>query len=804
MKLVSFIYILLICVINLNANTSANLSGTVYYKYSGKPVSEAKIFVRELQKTINADQDGHYSFNLNRGDYTLIASTGDVSSYPKTISVDKTKKVDLAIDTMITKFDDIIVEEKKSNRFGMSNLLPVDGAAIYAGRKSEALYLDNITANLASNNARQVFSKFSGLNIWENDASGIQLNIGGRGLSPNRVSNFNTRQNGYDIAADALGYPESYYTPPMEALEKIELVRGAASLQYGTQFGGFLNFKLKDGSKLKPVDIITRQSISSYDNFNSFNSIGGTYDNMNYYTFLQYKKGNDFRPNSDYNALTFYIKNAYKITEDLSVTAEFTHMNYLSKQSGGLTDAMFYSNPDQSVRNRNWFSVDWNIMAAIIDYKLSSSVKINSRTFYLDANRDALGYMVRPDRADPNEDRDLLKGTFENLGNESRLLFTYSLEDGLPSTFLTGIRIYKGITKQRQGYGTDNSDANFEYIDNNSMLNDYTNPSSNYALFAENLFKLSNRFTLTPGIRYENITTGSKGYYRQIIKDLAGNIISNDTFNENMENKRDFVLFGLSAGYALSDEVESYVNISQNYRAVTFNDMRVVNPNIRIDNSLTDENGYSGDIGVRGTAGKLLYFDLNFYYLYYFDKIGSVLKTDEKTYVPYLLKTNISDSRSVGFEIFTETNLNTLFGYEASYELNYFINASYTNAVFLNSKETAFDGKKVEYSPPLIVRTGFSYKQADLSASITYSYTMEQFSDATNAVSAPGSITGIIPSYNVLDLSLSYNFGLFKLESGINNLLDESYFTRRATGYPGPGIIPAMRRSIYLTIGVNP
>ena len=88
----------------------------------------------------------------------------------------------------------------------------------------------------------------SGLNIWESDGAGVQLGIGGRGLSPNRNSNFNTRQNGYDISADPLGYPESYYSPPLEAIERIEIVRGAASLQYGTQFGGMLNFKFKKGT----------------------------------------------------------------------------------------------------------------------------------------------------------------------------------------------------------------------------------------------------------------------------------------------------------------------------------------------------------------------------------------------------------------------------------------------------------------------------------------------------------------------------------------------------------------------------
>ncbi|WP_373398957.1 TonB-dependent receptor plug domain-containing protein [Algoriphagus halophilus] len=121
----------------------------------------------------------------------------------------------------------------------------VDNMGLYEAKKSEVILPENMTANLSTNNARQVYSKVVGLNIWENDGAGLQLSIGGRGLDPNRSSNFNTRQNGYDISADALGYPESYYTPPLEGIGKIQIVRGAASLQYGTQFGGLVNFQMK-------------------------------------------------------------------------------------------------------------------------------------------------------------------------------------------------------------------------------------------------------------------------------------------------------------------------------------------------------------------------------------------------------------------------------------------------------------------------------------------------------------------------------------------------------------------------------
>ena len=54
-----------------------------------------------------------------------------------------------------------------------------------------------------------------------------------------------------------------------------------------------------------------------------------------------------------------------------------------------------------------------------------------------------------------------------------------------------------------------------------------------------------------------------------------------------------------------------------------------------------------------------------------------------------------------------------------------------------------------------------------------------------------------------LDLSISYYFKNFTFESGINNLLNEKYFTRRATGYPGPGIIPSSPRTFYLTVEIK-
>jgi Fe(3+) dicitrate transport protein len=73
-------------------------------------------------------------------------------------------------------------------------------------------------ANLASNNARQIYNQIPGLNIYQNDDAGLQLNIGGRGLNPNRLQILILDKIIMILVPDALGYPESYYTPPAEGL----------------------------------------------------------------------------------------------------------------------------------------------------------------------------------------------------------------------------------------------------------------------------------------------------------------------------------------------------------------------------------------------------------------------------------------------------------------------------------------------------------------------------------------------------------------------------------------------------------
>ncbi|MFD2561633.1 TonB-dependent receptor domain-containing protein [Aquimarina rubra] len=776
------------------------ISGVVKNQ-NNQPVEGAEVYNRTTGDQTITKSDGVFEFSdVESGQYVLAVFSFDYEILEQQLTVDGDTDVNLVLSPLGEELSEVVVTQRREKVFGLKQLKPVEGTAIYAGKKSEVVLLSNVQGNLASNNARQIYAQVAGLNIYENSTGGLQLNIGGRGLDPNRTANFNTRQNGYDISADVLGYPESYYTPPAEALGEIQVVRGAASLQYGTQFGGLINFKMKQPNPNKKIELVSRQTLGSYNLFNSFNSLGGTVGKFSYYTYFNYKEGDGFRPNSQFDSRNFYSHLGYQITENTKLTGEFTYLNYLAQQPGGLSDARFEEDPSQSNRTRNWFKVDWKLFSLRLDHKFSEKTEVSLNVFGLDASRTALGFRTnrvdQPDQLD--SPRDLIEGKFRNFGAEARFLSKYNLFNE-ESIFLIGTKYYNASNGERQGPGSNGIGPDFEFANEEFPTypnqSDFDYPNENIAVFGENILKLSDKFSITPGFRFEYIKTEVAGESRTIVTDLAGNVIRDEIVPDNRTFERSFVLLGLGSSYKPLTELEIYGNISENYRSVTFSDINIVNPSFRVDPNITDESGFTADIGLRGRVNNLISYDVGFFGLFYNDRIGVIQQAQDDGSVKNF-RTNVGDATMYGLESLIDVNLNKLLlKNNPNLSFNWFVNTSLVSSKY-NGTE-----REVEFVPNVNVKTGVKFGWKNLLGSLQYSYLSEQFSDAENSVvpSASG-IIGVIPSYSVLDLSLSYTYKMFKLETGINNLLDESYFTQRASGYPGPGIIPSDPLTWYATL----
>ena len=807
MKLKEFKIFSFLLLSSFNLCSQSKVSGFIYEKDTEVVLKMVEVYDIEKGLITTSSENGYYEFYTSKDVITLVFIADGYQFIEKSIILSEKNNLNIYFSNPIQELSEVVVKANNKKVFQLGRLKDIEGTAIFAGKKSEVISMDLSMANLASNNARQIYNQIAGLNIFQNDDAGLQLNIGGRGLDPNRTSNFNTRQNGYDISADALGYPESYYTPPAEALNEINIVRGAASLQYGTQFGGLVDFKIKDPEKSSELEIISRNTLGSNSLYTNFTSFSGSKNKLSYYSFLNYKNGNGFRPNSDFESINYFIKTILELSPKTSISTELTYLKYLAHQAGGLSDKMFLENPFQSNRSRNWFGLNWFLYNLKLEHQINTSSNLSFSFFGLNASRDALGFRTnRVDQIDVNLERDLIKGEFSNYGFESRYLNRYSL-GSKNSVFLIGMKFYNSNNDSEQGPGSSGSDANFKFYNtdfpNYFNQSKYNYPNLNLAFFGENIFYLSEKFSITPGFRFEYIKTKSDGFYKKINVDAAGNVILNQTIEDSETRKRNFVLLGLGASYKVARNIELYSNISENYRSVTFADISISNPAFSINPEISDENGSTFDFGVRGDFKKQVSFDIGFFSLFYNDRIGFIQKAFSDGRVKSE-KGNVGNAIIYGFESLIDFDINEIFIKNNDVSMNFFVNSSLIKSEYTKSEVPGVQGKEVEFVPNLNLKTGLKYGIRDLVLNLQYTYLSKQFTDASNAVE--GNLSGVIgqiPKYSILDFSASYTLEKIKLETGVNNILNEYYFTRRATGYPGPGIIPSEPRSYYLTIQVK-
>lgn len=675
---------------------------------------------------------------------------------------------------------------------------------IYAGKKTEVIRLDKINADLSTNNTRQVFAKVPGISIWENDGSGIQAGVAARGLSPNRSWEFNVRQNGYDISSEVFGYPESYYTPPMEAMRKIEVIRGAASLQYGPQFGGVINYQIKKGHPNKPVFFETQQTVGSYGLFNTYNAIGGTHKKFSYYGFLHHRVAEGWRKNSSYNIYTGYFSVNYQLTKKIKIEGEYTNMNYKSQQPGGLTDEQYAFNHRQSFRERNWFSAPFNVASFIIQYDISQKVNLQIKSFATIAERNSVGFtkpITTRDSINPTSlqynARQVDRDKYKNYGTEARVSVKYKLF-GKENIFAGGLRAYMGTTKRNQlGTGTTGNDFDLT-LTNPQYGRSLEFGTTNYAAFAENIFQIAKRLKVVPGIRLDYIENQSEGYI---------NTTQTGVLNPN-KRVRQLLLYGIGSEFMLTKKTTIYGNYSLAYRPVTFSELTPSATTEIIDPNLKDASGFNADFGYKGTVKNYLNFDVGVFYLFYNNRIGTLTQNE----VPF--KTNIGSSVSKGVESYIEINPikiftnNSKFGSISFFASNSFINAKYVkwnNASIANDPTKSIENKRVENAPKQIHRFGATYYLKGFSATFQFSSVGDVYTDAANTEKANSTGTiGKLSGYQVMDASCSYKFlERYNLKAGVNNLTDAKYATRRAGGYPGPGIMPGNGRTVFVSIGAS-
>ncbi|MFV8343880.1 TonB-dependent receptor family protein [Flavobacterium sp. XS2P39] len=670
-------------------------------------------------------------------------------------------------------------------KYTITGLEPIVGTYIFSGKKNEVISLTQINANITDKTGRQIFAKVPGVFVYDMDGTGNQINISSRGLDPHRGWEFNIRKDGILTNSDMYAYPASHYSIPLESIERIELVRGTGSLQYGAQFGGMLNYVSKKADTIKTFNFESFNTIGSFNLLSSYNAISGKVGKLKYYAYFAKKARDGYRKieHTSYDAEGITL--TYDPNKSLSFRLEWARSNYLYRIPGPLTDAMFATDPKQATRSRNYFNPAINIPSFTLNYKIKNNTKFqfissaviglrNSVLFDKPANVDDVINPLTLDYANRQVDID----RFKSFTNELRLLQRYKLGNQI-SSLAAGVQYMNNDLHRTQlGKGTTGSDFDLTLVDPN-WGRDIHFKTQNMAIFAENNFIILKNISINVGTRFE-----------------IGESKMSGTINYYPENKipvsikHKYPLFGASFSYKPTDFTGVYGGFSQVYRPVLFKDIVPNSMYEKVDENIKDARGYNAELGFRGNW-KSLKWDITGFLLLYNNRFGTLALTDDEG-VFYTYRTNIGNSLTKGIELFIERN----WVLNKKTEISLFTSTSFmdgrytTGNVKTGNSNVNIEGNKLESVPNIISRNGITVHYWKISLSGLYSYTATSFADALNtAVPTATGAVGLVPSYGIFDLNATIKItSKFEIKASLNNVFDKQYFTKRPLFYPGPGV----------------
>ncbi len=687
----------------------------------------------------------------------------------------------------------------QSTALQMEVSLDVEGTSIFAGKKTEVINISNANVNASLKTGRELFAKVPEIFVYDMDGSGNQVNISNRGLDPHRSWEYNVRQNGINTNSDMYGYPASHYSAPMESIEKVELIHGTGSLQYGAQFGGLINYFTKTADTSKVINFESVSTVGSFGLSSNYVSLGGKKGKWMYNAYISKRDAKGYRNNSESNADGHFVSIQYKASSKLSIKAECGHSTYLYHIPGPLTDAMFAQNPRQATRSRNYFSPDIYVPSLSLNWNISEKTQLRFTSSAVLGTRNSvqfIGFADKLDVIDPATNnykaRQVDIDRFNSYTNELRMKHIYHIGK-INAVLVGGIQsMNNDLHRCQQGKGTSGSAYDLT-LSVPGWGRDLHFKTNNIAVFAENMFCFSPKFSVSPGIRYENGIThlsGSISYYNPEKTPLA------------IQHK--FPLFGLSTQYKFNDNNRFYAGVSQAYRPMIFKDVIPASAIEQIDPHLKDAYGVNIEAGFRGKLKSLISYDITYFYIEYNKRIGGMVQKDAAgNYYNY--KTNIGNSITDGVEAYIEA---AVIKNPKHFELSFFTSTAYMNGryikgtVTVNNINTSIIRHKLEAVPEWTSRNGINLAYKTFTANLQYSYVSATFSDALNTKTPAlnGSI-GPVTAYGLFDFGASYKFlKYYRLKAGINNIADTHYFTKRPTFYPDPGIWPSDGRSFYVTL----
>jgi Fe(3+) dicitrate transport protein len=443
----------------------------------------------------------------------------------------------------------------------------------------------------------EALRKAAGVNVRDEEGFGLRPNIGLRGLNPTRSTKMLLLEDGIPLAYAPYGDNASYYHPPIERFDRIEILKGAAVNMYGPQtIGGVINYL----TPTPPTDFqgMVRLTAGNRDYTNAHALLGGGGFQLDVID----KRGDGARDEIDSELQDF---NAKYLTEIAPGHTLILRANRYSEDSNitysGLTEAELATfghryNPFDNDR----FETERNGLSMTHDWSIAEQVALTTNLYWSDFSRDwwrqsstttdsqcnavvyqvgdqqlnfaqarAAGFRVNPDDCNSRQGR---LRDYDSYGVEPRLTVGHRLL-GIDSEFMIGARAHAEVQKRRQVNGTAPT------TETGTVVEDNERETEAYAAFLQNRMTFG-KLELTPGLRMENVT----------------NERDNNLANASGDADLTEWLPSLGASYAFSDRITVFAGIHKGFAPPRTEDL--------IDNSgvVTDvnpEESLNAELGLR-------------------------------------------------------------------------------------------------------------------------------------------------------------------------------------------------------------
>jgi len=695
----------------------------------------------------------------------------------------------------------VVTAESESDEIVQGRFLPpVEGTRIFSGKKQSVIDLDELP-KITNNNYRQALAKTPGLLLSEESTP--LVSIGYRGLDPHRLQFTQVLKDGIPIHADQFGYPEAYYTPPLDTVDRLEFLRGGASLMYGPQPGGALNYITHRPRLDRPFSFGTAHTIGSDNSYSTFSYVDGTSGRLGYYGYFNHREGDGFRDqNSAFHLNAGLIKLALDAGSDSRWILTIEGYEEEHGEPGGLTFATgpgtvnYNENRNASSRRYDLFELKRYFASLAWEKDFSADTKMTMLAWggyysrYSSRQRGG-GFGTVPTGANANTTSVELQ-EFYTQGIDARLRHDYALWGG-EHTIAGGIQAYHTASPREDRRGaTPNA--------RDGMLRNESDREVWYApAFVENRFHWG-ALSVTPGVRFENIWQSVKEN-RNVDKTAAGTPLAD-------ESEYEFVpLFGLGVSYEVAKKTEFYANASQSYRPIIYSQAVPTGGTTVVPQNLEEGQAWQYDLGFRGNPVPWVSWDVSGFLLDFDNQIGSIALPGGRSTV-----SNVGRALHRGFEAALELDviglLDALHGQPAPASMGKDSKAVapverslvdrfgslslYGNVTLLDAEFVSgpLEGRTPQYAPDYLVRAGVIYRWQDrFKLAFLGTFVGDSFADAANTPERA------VPAYMVWDLTAEAKVykDIVSIQAGINNLFDEDYYSR----VRDDGIDPAYGRNFY-------